>query len=99
MQVVAHDISKRVVAVVFLEGRIGRRNVTKETASLLRGMLYLGRKKEVPNPDGLNQHMEVECQSDIQPTTAEIVAKETGVSPRTVSRDAKFAAAAEKLGI
>lgn len=34
-----------------------------------------------------------------QQKTADMIAKETGVSPATVKRDAKFAAAADKLGV
>ena len=55
----------------------------------------LDRDTDVINPEGANQHSEeVECQSGTQPTTAEAVAKETGVSPRTIKRDAAYAEAA-----
>ncbi len=60
-------------------------------------MLYISRKKSVTNPEGTNQHSEEDgCKSCNQPpeTTAEIVARETGVSPRTIKRDAAYAEAA-----
>lgn len=82
-----------------IHNQLGRRNLHPDQASLLRGKLYNARKKEKPNPEGKNQHSEVKYQSDNQPTTAEQVAKETGVSAPTVMRDAQFAAAAEKLGV
>ena len=80
--------------------QLGRRNVSPDVAARLRGMLYLSRKNTITNPEGANQHSEeVECQSGTQPTTAEAVAKETGVSPRTIKRDAAYAEACDKLGI
>jgi hypothetical protein len=63
-------------------------------------MLYISRKRSVTNPVGTNQHSEEDIrQSGGHPTTAESVAKETGVSPRTIERDAKYAEACDKLGI
>jgi hypothetical protein len=82
--------------------QLGRRNVSPDVAARLRGMLYLGRKRSVTNPEGTNQHSEeVEGNSCPQPkeTTAEVVAKETGVSPRTIKNDATYAEACDKLGI
>jgi hypothetical protein len=65
---------------------------TRRTAAKLRGMLYLSRKKE---NGGDRKSEESECQSGnlINETTAEIVARETGVSPRTIARDAAYAEA------
>tara|TARA_R110000822_G_scaffold15713_1_gene53904 strand:- start:1052 stop:1816 length:765 start_codon:yes stop_codon:yes gene_type:complete len=80
--------------------QLARRNVDPKTASRLRGMLYLEKKKQVTNPDGNNQHGEVKAQSEPQPkaeSTADDVAKETGVSRETVKRDAKFATACDKV--
>jgi hypothetical protein len=56
-------------------------------------MLYLSRKN---GNGGDRRSQESECQSGnlINETTAEIVARETGVSPRTISRDAAYAEAA-----
>jgi transcriptional antiterminator len=60
-------------------------------------MLYLSRKKSVGAPDG-NQNRNIQlcnsCTIDNKETTAEAVAKETGVSPRTIANDAAYAEAA-----
>jgi hypothetical protein len=59
----------------------------------LRGKLYISRKN---NNGGDRRSQESECKSCNQPseTTAEIVARETGVSPRTIANDAAYAEAA-----
>ncbi|MBX3743816.1 MAG: HTH domain-containing protein [Verrucomicrobiae bacterium] len=59
--------------------------------------LFEGRKKEVTNPQGVNQHGEADPQNEVQPTTAAQIAAETGVSRATVERDVAFAKAADKL--
>jgi hypothetical protein len=67
------------------------------TAAKLRGMLYLSRKRSVGEHTG-NQHTDSELyQNDTIPnnqSTREIVARETGVSPATIMRDATYAEAA-----
>ena len=56
-------------------------------------MLYLSRKRSVGEHTG-NQHTDSELgQSGPIPSTAEIIAKETGVSPRTIKNDAAYAEA------
>lgn len=81
--------------------QLGRRNLSPDAARLLRGKLYNSRKKEVPNPDGLGGKSGkiVKAQNDPQQSTAEIVAKETGVSASTVKRDAKYAEDVEARGL
>ena len=63
--------------------QLGRRNLTSDQASVLRGRIYNRRKKAVGKPAGtkLGQHEPI--------STAEQVAKETGVSARTIKRDGK----------
>ncbi len=79
--------------------QLGRRNVSPDMAAKLRGMLYISRKKSVGEHTG-NQHTDSELgQSGPIPSTAEAVAKETGVSPRTIKRDAAYAEACDTLGI
>lgn len=81
--------------------QLGRRNLSPDAASLLRGKIYLGQKKEHGAPVG-NTNNNVKSQSGKnchQPKTEEIVAKQTGVSPRTVRNDAKFAEAVEEKGL
>jgi hypothetical protein len=81
-----------------IKNQLGRRNVSPDVAARLRGKLYLSRKN---GNGGDRRSQESECQSGnlINETTAEIVARETGVSPRTISRDAAYAEACDKLGI
>jgi hypothetical protein len=66
------------------------------TAANILGMLYLSRKRSVGEHTG-NQHTDSELyQNDTIPnnqSTREIVARETGVSPATIMRDAEYAEA------
>ena len=81
--------------------QLGRRNVSPDVAARLRGMLYISRKNTITNPEGTggkSNKIDVR-QSGGHQSTAESVAKETGVSPRTIERDAKYAEACDKLGI
>ena len=77
--------------------QLGRRNLDPKTAALLRGKLYYGKRREVGAPAGKpSNNSKVNCATVAQLTsTAEEVAKETGVSPRTIMNDAAYAAAAE----
>lgn len=77
--------------------QVGRRNVDPDTASMLRGLLYNGAKKQ-QGGTGANQHAQKD-QSDTSANTAATIAKQTGVSAPTIKRDAKFASALEKLGL
>jgi len=80
-----------------IKNQLGRRNLSPDNYKLLVGMLYNQRKKAAPNPDGKNQHSEVKGKNCTQPTTAEQVAAETGVSPRTVKSAGKLAAKVEEI--
>ncbi len=81
--------------------QLGRRNMAPDAQAILRGKLYQGRKKtDSERVSESNKGRSGEAQSDThRESTAEIIAKETGVSPATVKRDAKFAEAAEELGV
>jgi len=85
-----------------IKNQLGRRNVSPDVAARLRGMLYLSRKRSVGEHTG-NQHTDSELyQNDTIPnnqSTREIVARETGVSPATIMRDAAYAEACDKLGV
>lgn len=78
--------------------QLGRRNLSPGAASNLRGKLYNSRKKTQGGDHG-NQHTAKGKSCTLPDSTAAQVAKETGVSERTVKNDAKFAEAVEKLGI
>lgn len=70
--------------------QLGRRNLSPADASELRGRMYNGRKKNVGRPNKLDQNDPIVCE-----TTAEAVAKETGVSAPTIKRDGKYAEAVD----
>lgn len=79
--------------------QLGRRNVSPEMASILRGKLHESLKMDQGTN---NQHVQAKsekCQSDTFQTTAQAVAKQTGVSAETVKREAQLVRALKKLGI
>jgi ParB-like chromosome segregation protein Spo0J len=82
-----------------IKNQLGRRNLSPDDYTLLVGMLYHQRKKSVSNPDGIGGKSGkiVKGQNGTQQSTAEQVAEETGVSPRTVKRAAKLAAKVEEI--
>jgi len=72
--------------------QLGRRNLTPDQASLLRGELYNRRKKA--QHDGGKGRSRSEDQNDPHskpPSTAAQIAKEQGVGEATVKRDGQFA--------
>ena len=75
-----------------ISNQLSRRNLTPQQISDLRGKRYLIEKKEDHRPK------EKGGQSDhLSEKTATKLAKEYGVSERTIRRDAKFAEAVDKL--
>lgn len=78
--------------------QLGRRNLSPEAASMLRGKLYYARKQEHGGDRRSHDSSGNNCHSKAN-TTAKQVADETGVSEKTVRNDAEFAAASEKLCI
>jgi hypothetical protein len=80
--------------------QLGRRNVSPDVAAKLRGMLYISRKKSVTNPEGIGgKSNKIVGGKSCHQQTREEVAKETGVSPRTIANDAAYAEACDTLGI
>jgi len=84
-----------------IKNQLGRRNLSPKDFKLLVGQLYNQRKKAVPNPDGIGGKSGkiVGGKNCPQQTTAEQVAAETGVSPRTVKSAGKLAAIVEELQV
>ena len=90
-----------------INNQLGRRNLPPDAAALLRGKLYTAERipaKErlfkpgvSANPGGVPKTED--CHSGSPETIADAIAKKTGVSARTIARDAKFSEAVEKLGI
>jgi len=75
--------------------QLGRRNLTPADASELRGRMYNGRKKD--KHDGGKGNDRSGDQNEPHLKTAEVIAKETGVSPATVKRDGQYAEGVEKV--
>lgn len=74
--------------------QLGRRNLSPADASELRGRMYNGRKKtkaEAGAKGGASKDQNDTCLE----STAEAVAKETGVSAPTIKRDGKYAEAVD----
>lgn len=103
----------RYEAIVWIcKNQLGRRNLTEEQKSYLRGKQYEAEKMAIPNAEGRNQHSEVGGQNVRQPPqrreqrdgTAGRIGKQYGVNGRTIRRDAEYAkgvdlAEAEEPGI
>ena len=79
-------------------GQRGRRNITPEQLSYLRGQHYLEEKKEHGAPQGSANAAKIK-DAKVAPLisggTAEKLAQEHGVSPRTIQHDAAFAEAVD----
>lgn len=79
-----------------INNQLGRRNVTGEQASYLRGKRY--NMEKVTEPFKGNQHTSGGDQFDPHPKTADRLANEFKVSAPTIKRDGKFAEAVDSLG-
>jgi len=93
-----------------IQNQLGRRNIDSKTRDYLQGELLETRKRmdakfvkgTAPNPDGNNQHSRKErnsCAPSSDGKTAAAIAKQMGVSTRTVEGNGQFARAVNKLGI
>ena len=67
--------------------KLGRRNLTPDQMSLLRGRRY-NRVKKIQGGTGANQYVQI-GQNDTSANTADRLAKEHGVSSATIKRDGK----------
>ncbi len=81
--------------------QLARRNLTAEQRSFARGQMHLAHKKPAGRPSG-NSPSGGKCShsdhiSEPDGRTVERIAKEAGVSPRTVARDAQFAEAVDAI--
>lgn len=79
-----------------VHNQLGRRNVTPQEASYLRGKLYIAEKAD-QTENLKKRHESPKDQNDPSGDTAAKVAEQTGVSAPTVKRDAKKAEALDKL--
>ena len=82
--------------------QVGRRNLTPIQLSYFRGLHYNAEKLLVKNAAGINQHSEeVKAQNGPKPqnpSTAERLADEYNVSPKTIKRDVQLAKAIDAIG-
>lgn len=78
--------------------QLGRRNLTPDQASLLRGRRYNRTKKSKGAPAGnVNASKQKSQSATVVPDTATALGKQHGVSRATIIRDGKRAEAIEKL--
>jgi hypothetical protein len=91
-----------------IANQLGRRNLSAEQIGYLRGKLYQQEKQEITNPEGIGGRAGKidEGQNDPQQSglggqpsksTAAKLAKEHGVSERTIKRDADYAKAVDTI--
>jgi site-specific DNA-cytosine methylase len=78
------------------KNQIGRRNLSPDMMSYIRGRMY-NRIKKVQGGTGANQHKEQRGQNDPSAKTAEIIAQQTGVGSRTIKRDEQYYNAVNKV--
>jgi hypothetical protein len=76
--------------------QLGRRNLTPEQMSLLRGRIY-NRSKKPAGGTGANQYKEQSVQNEQAAPTHETLGEKFGVSGSTVRRDGKFVSDIESL--
>lgn len=76
-----------------VDNQAGRRNLSKERLSYIRGKIYNERKQE----HGTNQHTGRRGHVGPSSKTCDQVAADFNVSPRTIKRDAKFAESVDQL--
>jgi len=76
--------------------QLGRRNSTDEQKSYLRGKRYLG-EKQVASDNLMRGDKPPKGHNDPSGNTAEKLAKDYDVAPKTIRRDAAFARAVDKI--
>lgn len=92
-KIVELDFPHREAAADWIDAnQLGRRNLTPDQYSLLRGRRYNRTKRQGERTDKTSDHFEQKSTD-----TAERLAKQHGVSRPTIVRDGQFAAAVEKV--
>ena len=81
-----------------IDNQLGRRNLSPQQQSYLRGKRYSQEKKSVTNASGVNQFSKVDGGQNVpQPKTAERLAKQYGVTDRTIKRDEQFSKGVDNI--
>lgn len=89
-QTIGIPLADREAAITWIiTNQLGRRNLSPDQTSLLRGRLYNLQKKAAHA--GENQYTRGEYQNDTQLNTAQRLGAQFGVSAPTIKRDAQFA--------
>ena len=81
--------------------QVARRNLSSLQLIHFRGLHYNTKKNIIKNQDGLNQYTEVCGQNDHKPPvrrTAQILAEQYNVSPKTIQRDSQLLDAIMAIG-
>lgn len=73
--------------------QLGRRNLSADQMSILRGRVYNRRKKDAHRPNNVDK------MSALPERTSEALAHEFGVNEKTIRRDGQYAAAVDKLNL
>lgn len=102
-----HNIEYKIVVMEFadkdavidwiINNQLGRRNLTPTNQSYLRGLQYQREKKKREDNLKQNQIEEPKGKSCTSENTAERLAEQHNVSPRTIKNDAEFADAVDKI--
>lgn len=82
-----------------IANQLSRRNLSPDAASILRARMYAARKGDRASNLQQNRTKISKSKSSTSDDAAEYVASKTGVSRATIFNDAKFAEAANELGI
>jgi len=91
--VVELDLPDRAACVAWIaRNQLGRRNLTEQQKDYLRGKRLEAEKRGEGRPEKLRQNDTVS-----EGATRDKLAKEYGVSPRTIERDAEYAAGVDKI--
>ncbi|MBX2843370.1 MAG: hypothetical protein KTR26_16480 [Flammeovirgaceae bacterium] len=75
-----------------INNQLSRRNLTPEQQSYLRGLRYVNEKSQGQRTDLTSG------QNDLKLETADKLAKEFKVSPKTIKRDAQYTSGLQKIG-
>lgn len=98
---IKHFDSREDIIIFICKNQSGRRNLSEEQLSYLRGKEYEAEKKKIGNASGVNQYSEVRGQNDPKPNrshdTAKRIGKEHAVGEATIRRDARFAKAVDTI--
>lgn len=91
------ELENREAALDWIDAnQLGRRNLSPDVMSLIRGRMY-NRRKKPRNDGGAGVPKTTEDQNDPRLSTAESMGQQFGVSAPTIKRDGKFAEAVESL--